>query len=126
MDGNWVAIVLFLATTACIVVFLYLRYLARTRKMETIVQLAEKGVDVSEDTLRMMSQEGGPVSDLRRGVIFISISIPIIIACLIAGDVLRAVILGGIPLSVGMAYLVVLKFGYRDNGRPESQQETLP
>jgi hypothetical protein len=51
--------------------------------METQVKLAENGTDIKADRLSLLSRETGPVSDFRRGAIFIAISIPVTISRLI-------------------------------------------
>lgn len=83
--------------------------------METLVKLAENGTDINADTLSLFSRETGPVNDFRRGVIFIAISIPVIISLLIAERYDLAVLLGGIPLCVGAAFLLVNRYGRHTN-----------
>jgi hypothetical protein len=114
-----VPIILFLAITACIIVPVYLRYKTRVKKMETVVKLAESGVEVKAEMIKMLGQEGGPVSDLRKGLIFIAIAIPVSSGLLIEGQVAIAAVLGGVPHCVGLAYLAVRKYGYTDDSMKE-------
>ena len=120
MDDNLVAIFLFTAITACIIVPFYLRYKTRLRKMETVVKLAENGGEVNVDMLKMLGQEGGPTSDMRKGLIFIAIGVPVLLGLLAQGMTTVAVLLGGVPLCVGLAYLAVMKYGYTDASTNES------
>jgi hypothetical protein len=119
MEDTLVPIALFLVIAACIIVPVYLRYKTRVRKMQTIVKLAESGGVVNTDMIKMLGQEGGPVSDLRKGLIFIAIAIPVLLGLLIQGEYAIAVVLGGVPLCVGLAYLVVMKYGYTDDSTKE-------
>ena len=119
MEDTLVPIVLFLVIAACIIVPVYLRYKTRVRKMQTIVKLAESGGVVNTDMIKMLGQEGGPVGDLRKGLIFIAIAIPVLLGLLIQGEYAIAVVLGGVPLCVGLAYLVVMKYGYTDDSTKE-------
>lgn len=114
MEDTLVPIVFFLMVAACILIPSYLRYKTRVRKMNTVVKLAESGGEVKAEMIKMLGQEGGPTSDMRKGVILVALSLPIIVGLLIAGEYVTAVILGGIPLCVGLAYLAVMKYGYTD------------
>ncbi|MDP2283540.1 MAG: DUF6249 domain-containing protein [Pseudohongiella sp.] len=111
MTDDLVPIVALIVLGSCILIPFYLRYLTGIKKMETLVKLAESGTEFKADTLNLLSREAGPVTDFRRGAIFIAISLPIIISLLIAGKYELAVLLGGIPLCVGIAFLLAIKFG---------------
>jgi len=120
MIDEWIPIVLFLCTAACIIVPFYLRYLTRIKRMDTIVKLAENGGEVKAEMIRMLGYEGGPTNDLRKGLVFIALSLPVLLGFVVAGRYELAVFIGGIPLCVGLAYLAVMKFGYRHNKEQES------
>lgn len=111
MGDSLVGVVLFIVIGLCILVPFYLAYLNNVKKMETLIKLAEHGVDIKSGTTNLLTQEHGTLSDLRRGVIFIALSLPIILSLVISGDYQEAAFFGGIPLSIGMAYLLVAKFG---------------
>jgi hypothetical protein len=50
-----------------------------------------------------------PRNDLRKGLIFLAISIPVILGGLVDGEVMVSIVLGGIPLLVGLAYVYMAK-----------------
>jgi hypothetical protein len=76
-----------------------------------ITKLAENGTDIKADTISLLSRETGPVTDFRRGVIFIAIGIPVTASLLIVERYELAVLLGGVPLCVGAAFLLVIRYG---------------
>lgn len=115
MSEELVPIVALIVIGSCVLIPFYLRYLTGVKRMETLVKLAENGTDINADTLSLFSRETGPVNDFRRGVIFIAISIPVIISLLIAERYDLAVLLGGIPLCVGAAFLLVNRYGRHTN-----------
>lgn len=110
-----IAIVMFLSIAACIIVPFYLRYLTRIKRMDTIVKLAENGGEVKSDMIKMLGYEGGPTHDMRKGLVLIALSLPVLLGFFVADRLELAVFLGGIPLCVGLAYLAVMKFGYKNN-----------
>jgi hypothetical protein len=111
MSEELIPIVALIVTGCCVLIPFYLRYLTGVKKMETLVKLAENGTDIKADTLSLLSRETGPVTDFRRGVIFIAISIPVTASLLIVERYELAVLLGGIPLCVGTAFLLVIRYG---------------
>lgn len=117
-----VGIVLFTSAAACIIVPFYLRYLTRIKRMDTIVKLAENGSDVKAEMIKMLGYEGGPTNDLRKGLVFIALSLPLLLGFSVMGRYELAAFIGGIPLCVGLAYLAVMKFGYKNH---TSEQESL-
>lgn len=119
---DWIAIVLFLCTAACIIVPFYLRYLTRVKRMDTIIKLAENGGEVKAEMIKMLGYEGGPTNDMRKGLVFIAISLPTLLGFMLAGKFQMAAFIGGIPLCVGLAYLAVMKYGYNNN---KNERDTL-
>lgn len=109
MQDTLVPIAFFILVGLCVLVPFYLRYLTNTRKMDTLVKLAEHGTVIQADSMQMFNQESRPVNDLRRGALFIALSLPIIASLSIGGDVREAILFGGIPLCIGIAYLLVMK-----------------
>lgn len=111
MSEAMIPIVALIVIGSCILIPFYLRYLTGVKKMDTLVKLAESGTEFKADTLNLLSRESGPVTDFRRGAIFIAISLPIILSLLITAKYELAVLLGGIPLCVGIAFLLAIKYG---------------
>lgn len=124
MGETLIPISAFILIGLCILIPVYLRYLANIKKMETLVKLAESGVDIKAGTSNLLNQESGVNSDLRRGAIFIAISLPIILSLSLGEDYQEAAIFGGIPLCIGLAYLLVMRFGKRDEQIPVSRPYT--
>ncbi len=106
----------------CVLVPFYLRYLTHIRRMETLVKLAEHGADIKADSMKMFNQESSPVNDMRRGALFIALSLPIIASLIIGGDAQEAILFGGIPLCIGIAYLLVMKYDKRQTATPANSQ----
>ncbi len=111
MSEELIPIVALIVIGCCVLVPLYLRYLTAVKKMETLLKLTENGTDIKDETLSLLSRETGPITDFRRGVIFIAISIPVTASLLIVERYELAVLLGGIPLCVGGAFLLVIRYG---------------
>ena len=96
----------------CIITVFYLSYLGRRKRFETILELVEKTGDINPEMTKVLNhQGGGPVSDFRKALIWIAIGIPLTIG-LALEDGLEAAVFGLIPELIGVAYLIVRKFGY--------------
>ncbi len=126
MDNDILPIVLFIIVGGCILVPIYLRYLTNIKKMETLLKLAESGADIKADTVKLLSTQAGPINDLRRGAIFIAISLPIILGLSLGQNYVEAAVFGGIPLCIGLAYMIVLKYGYNMVSRSAPNSEVDP
>lgn len=116
MDSDWVGIVLFLCLATPLIVFLYLRHAYRVRKLDTVLKLAERGGDVTDQMLELLSENSSPVKDMRKGLILIAISVPLLLGFIVQGEWSSAMFVGGIPLFAGLAYLAVMKYGYVKEG----------
>lgn len=106
----------------CVLVPFYLRYKAQIHKLDTLVKLAEHGADIKADPMEIFRQESSPVSDMRRGALFIAISLPVAGSLLMRGDFPEAILFGGIPLCIGIAYLLVMKYNKHTEAVPTNSQ----
>lgn len=104
-----VAISLFLVLGLIVVLPVYIWHLGRVKELETLNKLAESNVELRPDLLKLMQRPSVPENDLRKGLILIALAIPIIVGGLIDGSVMVSVVLGGIPLLIGLAYVYMAK-----------------
>lgn len=113
---NWIPLVLFFFIFAGVWVVSYYLHVAKIKRFDTIIKLAESGGEVKPEMLAMLGKDeskGGPTSDLRKGLIWIAIGVPICLAFLSQNE-LVGTSLGLAPILIGIAYLVVMKLGYKD------------
>lgn len=104
-----IPIALFLMIASIIVLPMYFWYLSRVKELETLSKLAQSDVDIRTDLLKFMQRPSLPENDLRKGLILIALALPIIVGGLIDGSIMVSIILGGIPLLVGLAYIYMAK-----------------
>lgn len=106
-----VTIVIGLVTWA----YFHFRYKSRARAQETIQAALEKGQELTPELLdRMTGPKPREDSDLRRGLIAIAIGVSFALFGLIIGeqDAVGPLIgIGAFPFLVGVAYLVMWRFG---------------
>ena len=111
----FVPIVFFAAIAAVLCVYLYLRYRTRHAVQETVRQAIEQGQQLTPEILERLGQPSRPKkSDLRRGVILISVGLGIAAFGALIGedDAIRPLLaIGSLPFLVGIAYLGLWKFG---------------
>ena len=96
------------------ILIFYLFYLAKRRKLETIIKLVELGGDLKPEMLAMLETDSGPTGDLRKGLIWLAIGIPITLGILFVFGFSQS-IFGLIPILIGVAYLIVMKHGREEN-----------
>tara|TARA_R110002049_G_scaffold67486_8_gene175284 strand:+ start:53 stop:451 length:399 start_codon:yes stop_codon:yes gene_type:complete len=104
-----IPISLFLMIAVVIVTPVYLSYLSRVKELETLSKLAESSVENREELLKLIQRPSLPRNDLRKGLVLLAIAIPIIIGGLVDGSVMVSIVLGGIPLLIGLAYVYMAK-----------------
>lgn len=110
----WVGITFIFVVGASVIVPFYLRHLSRVKELETLVKLAEGAGDLRENLLKLLEPRVVPHSDLRKGLIFIAIGLPLLIASLLDSQPIQATVMGGIPLLTGAAYLFVARLSNRN------------
>ncbi|MEJ2603678.1 MAG: DUF6249 domain-containing protein [Gammaproteobacteria bacterium] len=113
-----VPIVLFISIA--VVYGLALMYRARHRAQiqETVRQAIDKGQELTPELLEQLGQTGGGQhSDLRRGVIAVSLGLGIALFGLVLGeaDAVRPLVaIGMVPLLIGIAYLGLWRYSSRE------------
>jgi hypothetical protein len=112
-----VGIVFFLVLGACILVPRYFRHLTRTKEMEALVKLAENGTDVQLAVMALVRRQYSPQQDLRKGVLLMAVAIPLVTLGWVQSEPFIAIVFGGIPLLVGLAYLYMAK-----NAKPSADE----
>ncbi len=112
----WVPIMGMITFFGTIIVFVYLHYRNKGKKLETIVKLAESGGEVKPEMLELLGREGGPTGDLRKGLIWLAIGVPLALGLMVEGE-MAAAAFSLVPMLIGVSYLVVMKIGYKDSGK---------
>ncbi|MCB1665657.1 MAG: hypothetical protein KDI28_07730 [Pseudomonadales bacterium] len=106
-----IAIVLFLVIGGCVALPIYLNYRIRSKELDTLMKLAEGGGDVQSMVDSLMRRHDTTRSDKRKGLLLLAVAIPLIAIGIIEAEVYIALMFGGIPLLVGLAYLLMAKSG---------------
>tara|TARA_R100001377_G_scaffold81559_1_gene61156 strand:- start:135 stop:494 length:360 start_codon:yes stop_codon:yes gene_type:complete len=104
-----IPISLFLMIALIIVTPVYLTYLSRVKELETLSKLAESNVEERAELLKLIQRPSLPRNDLRKGLILLAIALPIIVGGLVDGSVMVSIVLGGIPLLIGLAFVYMAK-----------------
>lgn len=104
-----IPITLFLMIALIIVLPVYFWYLSRVKELETLNKLVQSDVEIRTDLLKFMQRPSLPENDLRKGLILLALALPIIVGGLVDGSIMVSIILGGIPLLVGLAYIYMAK-----------------
>lgn len=104
-----IPISLFLMIAVIIILPVYIWHLGRVKELETLNKLAESNVEIRADLLKFMQRPTLPENDLRKGLILLALAIPIIIGGLVDGSLMVSIVLGGIPLLIGLAYVYMAK-----------------
>ena len=93
-----------------LVIFLILLFSGRktAKRLDTLVKVVEAGGKVEPEMLEMLNEPVGPDADLRKGLIWLAVGIPLTLGLMMTGDDAPWVF-GLIPVFVGGAYLIVMK-----------------
>lgn len=111
---EWVPITLFICLAVVVALFLYFRFRSRREAQQTVRAALEKGAELTPELLQQLGEPQRPRnSDMRRGVIGISLGIGFAAFGLLLGeeDAVRPFLaIGAFPLLIGIAYLGLWKF----------------
>ncbi|MBT8148191.1 MAG: hypothetical protein KJN90_15135 [Gammaproteobacteria bacterium] len=93
-----------------LVIFLILLFSGRktAKRLDTLVKVVEAGGKVEPEMLEMLNEPMGPDADLRKGLIWLAVGIPLTLGLMMTGDDAPWVF-GLIPVFIGGAYLIVMK-----------------
>jgi len=78
------------------------------KKMDTLVKIVEHGGNLEPGMLEMLNEPSGPAADLRKGLIWLAIGIPLTLGIALSEGGTEWVF-GLIPVFIGGAYLIVMK-----------------
>ena len=116
--GVFVPIVMFIAIAVVLCVYYYLRHRTGQAVQETVRAAIEHGQQLTPEILERLGQPPRPKkSDLRRGVILISVGLGIAAFGALVGedDAMRPLLaIGSLPFLIGIAYLGLWRFGKSD------------
>ena len=81
MSEHWVPVSLFFFSTVscCLIVYWWIKL--KEKKLETIVKIVESGDEVKPEMIRLLGQKSGPINDLRKGLIWLAIGLPLTLVC---------------------------------------------
>ena len=114
MSALLVNIIFALIFFGTIVLFKYISYLSNRHKQETVLKMLELGQEMSPEMLTMMGRkERLPRDDIRSGLVWIAIGIPLTIVIAFE-DGLSTAVTGLVPVFIGLAYLYVAKKEHKD------------
>lgn len=117
MVEEFIPIVLFLVGGPVFSLFFHYRYRSRMEKEKTIRMAIEKGNEPSPEFMQSLAEpEPTGSRDLRRGVIWLSLAIGLVLCGLAipdpTGEVLRGCLAGAaFPFTIGVAYLIMWRYG---------------
>jgi len=114
MEGILVPITMFVSVALVLSAWLYFRYRTRNAVQQTVQVAIEKGHELSPELLDRLGQpQTSGHTDLRRGVIAISLGVAFAIFAFVLDDVEATRPMLGVaafPFIVGVAYLALWRF----------------
>lgn len=117
----FIPIVMFIAIAVVMCVYYYLRFRTRQSVQQTVRTAIEQGQQLTPEILERLGQAPQAPkpkrSDLRQGVILISVGLGLAAFGLLVGeeDAMRPLMaIGSVPFLIGVAYLGLWKFGKAD------------
>ena len=122
-----IPVILFLVPVAIVWLFQHFALRKRIEAFQTLRFAIEKGQTITPETLESMARMSSPIADLRRGIVFVAISLGIAaFAGILAGnrsgdewpEVMRGLIgVAMLPLFVGSAFLGIHFFANESKRR---------
>ena len=114
----WVPLSMFIGLSVVLSLWVWFRYKAKKELQLTIRTAIEKGQGLSPELIEnLVNPPVSPQRDLRRGVISVLIAVAIALFALFIGESDALGPLVGIsmfPLSIGVGYLLMHRFGKSD------------
>ncbi len=115
MHGEWIPITMFISLAVVAGLVLYFKYKTKHEVQETVRSALDKGQELSPELLDKLGDAlPSPKSDLRRGIMSITIGLAIgAFAYLLGEEDAQGPLLAisAFPVLIGVAYLGLHKFG---------------
>lgn len=117
MVGEWVPIVMAIATAVVMIIWFYFRHRARAEMQQTLRLALDKGAELTPELVKQLGEpEPSKDRDLRRGLIWLSLALGLVL-CGIAvpeEDAFRGLLAGAaFPFAIGMAFMIMYRYGAR-------------
>ena len=117
MEDELIPIVMFLMMGLVLVVFLYLKFRAKSEAQQTIRLALEKGNELSPEFIKQIGEPEPPKDrDLRRGLIWIALGLGFVLLALGINepDAMGPLIgTAAFPSLIGVAHLIMWRYGAR-------------
>ncbi len=117
MADEFIPIVMFIVIGVVVGLVFYFKSKARADMQQTVRLALEKGTELSPALIdRLGDAEPEPDRDLRRGLIWLSLAVGLLL-CGIAvpdnsGEALRGILAGAaFPFAIGSAYMIMWRYG---------------
>ena len=107
-----------------IYLILYFSNLRTAKRMDTLIKMVDKGVTVDPEMLEMLNEPSGPRADMRKGMVWLAVGIPLTLGIMFQEGG-SAWIFGLIPVFIGIAYLLAMKFELDKEKEEEAKQSQL-
>ncbi len=105
----------FISVLGLVGLILAFRYFSNVRKLEAMVKLAELGGNADSEIMKILGDaRGNYKTDIRKGLLWLAIGIPLATSFLIEEGIV-GLILGSIPILIGVVFLVSAKYRLREN-----------
>ena len=114
----WIPLSMFIGLTVVMTVWVWVRYKAKLDTQITIRSAIERGQELSSDLIeQLVNPPVPPHRDLRRGVVGVLTAVGFALFAVILGeeDAVRPLLgVAMFPLSLGVAFLLMHRFGRSD------------
>ena len=114
----WIPLSMFIGLAVVMTVWVWVRYKAKLDTQVTIRTAIDKGQELSSDLIeQLVNPPVSPQRDLRRGVVGVLTAVGFALFAVILGeeDAVRPLLgVAMFPLSIGVAFLLMHRFGRSD------------
>ncbi|QQP97291.1 DUF6249 domain-containing protein [Lysobacter enzymogenes] len=116
MDGIYIPIIAVLSIAAMFITFSILNSRNQTEVQRTLRTALEKGTPLTAELVAQMNtNRPSRRTDLRRGIIIISIGVAAALAGVITGSMTEFATVAAFPICMGLGFLLVWKLDQNDS-----------